>query len=61
MHSRSKHFDLDLHFVCDRVQQHQAHIVHLPERFQVATILTKPLSTVFFIKFRHKLKVESQV
>ena len=57
-HSRSKHFELDLHFLRDRVQQHQTHLVHLPGIFEVVDILTKPLSTISFIKFRHKLKVE---
>ena len=33
MHSRTKHFELDLHFVRDYVQQHKISLVHLPARF----------------------------
>jgi len=57
MHSRTKHFELDLHFVRDYVQQHKISLVHLPARFQVADILTKAISGLAFLGFRCKLMV----
>jgi len=59
MHSRTKHFELDLHFVRDHVQQQHVSLVHLPARFQVADILTKPTSKPSFTAFRTKLMVRS--
>jgi len=56
-HSSSKHFELDLHFVRDYVQQQRLQLTHLPSRFQVADILTKPLSSSSFCSFRDKLMV----
>lgn len=44
-HSKSKHFELDLHFVCDQVQQK---LVCLLDQYQVSDILTKSLFRVFF-------------
>ena len=57
LHSRSKHFELDLHFVRDRVQHKQLLVVHLPSQFQIADVLTKPLSGTMFQKFKDKLRV----
>ena len=57
LHSRSKHFELGLHFVRDRVQRKQLLVVHLPSQFQLADVLTKPLSETMFQKFKDKLKV----
>jgi len=37
MHLQTKHFELDLHFVRDHVQQKRVSLVHLPTRFQVET------------------------
>ena len=57
LHSRSKHFELDLHFVHDRVQHKQMLVVHLPSQFQITDVLTKPLSGTMFQKFKNKLRV----
>jgi len=57
LHSRSKHFELDLHFICDRVQHKQLLVVHLPSQFQIVDVLTKPLSGTMFQKFKNKLQV----
>ena len=59
MHSRTKHFELDLDFVRDHVQQQHVSLVHLPARFQVADILKKPISKSSFTAFRTKLMVRS--
>jgi len=57
MHSRSKHFELDLHFVRDYVQDKCLILLHLPTQFQVADILTKPVSRASFHSFKRKLRV----
>jgi len=57
MHSRSKHFDLDLHFVRDYVQDKRLILLHLPVQFQVANILTKLVSGASFHNFKRKLRV----
>jgi len=48
LHSRSKHFELDLHFVRDRVQRKQLLVIHLPSQFQLVDVLTKPLLGTMF-------------
>ncbi len=54
MHSKTKHFELDLHFVRDQVRNKK---IHLPARFQVADPLTKPVSGILFLHVRDKLMV----
>ena len=51
MQSKFQHFELDLLFVHNWMQQRLAHLVHIPRRFQLIDILTKPLSSSMFLKF----------
>jgi len=64
MHSKTKHFDLDIHFVRDSIKQKQLHLTHIPRTTQIANILTKianiltkSLSASSFHSFRNKLMV----
>jgi len=57
LHSQSKHFEIDLHYVCDFVQQKHLKLVHLLAKYQVAYLLTKPLSGASFLYFPDKLIV----
>jgi len=57
MHSRSKHFEIDIHFVRDHVQQKHVSLIHLPARFQLADVFTKPISGPSFTSARPKLMV----
>jgi len=57
MHSRSKHFELDLYFVRNYVHDKHLTILHLRAQFQLADILTKPISDTSFLSFKHKLRV----
>jgi len=57
LHSKTKHFELDLHFVRDHIQHQCACLTHIPARFQVADILTKPILGASFTTFRDKLMV----
>jgi len=55
MHSRTKHFELDLHFIRDKVKHKQVFVRHIPARFQIADAFTKPISGSAFHDFRQKL------
>ncbi|KAM6543549.1 hypothetical protein CsatB_007996 [Cannabis sativa] len=57
-HQRTKHIEVDLHFVRDKVLDHTLDIRHLSVDHQTAYILTKPLPQVQFAKFRDKLTLK---
>nr|KYP36807.1 Copia protein [Cajanus cajan] len=57
LHSRTKHMELDIHFVREKVVSKNLIVQHVPAFAQVADILTKPLSSTFFCNLRDKLKV----
>jgi len=57
MHSKTKYFELDLHFVRDQVQKQKIQLLHLPARFQVNDPLTKPVSGILFLHVRDKLMI----
>ena len=61
LHSRTKHFDLDLYFVRDKVAQKQAFVVNIPSFEQVVDILTKSLSFNHFNLFKSKLRLSSKL
>nr|GEU68354.1 ribonuclease H-like domain-containing protein [Tanacetum cinerariifolium] len=56
-HQRSKHIEIDIHFVRDFVASRQVRVLHVPSRFQYANISTKGLPTSLFIEFRSSLNV----
>ncbi|GJU23833.1 ribonuclease H-like domain-containing protein [Tanacetum coccineum] len=56
-HQRTKHIEIDIHFVCDFVASGQVRVLHVPSRFQYADIFTKGLPTALFIEFRSSLNV----
>ncbi|KAF9672513.1 hypothetical protein SADUNF_Sadunf11G0050100 [Salix dunnii] len=43
-HSRMKHIQIDLHFVCDLVQKVTLTVQHVHTQDELANLLTKPLS-----------------
>ena len=57
LHARTKHIELDVHFIRDRVLAKQLDLRHVPSVDQVADILTKPLSLQFFARLRNKLGI----
>jgi len=59
-HSKSKHIELDVHYVRDKVLGKELEIRYIPTEEQVADVLTKPLSFSKFSFFRSKLNVVSR-
>ncbi|KAK6131700.1 hypothetical protein DH2020_034567 [Rehmannia glutinosa] len=57
LHARTKHIELDLYFVREKVQQHLLEIRHVPAVDQIADIFTKANSSATFCLMRDKLKV----
>jgi len=58
-HARTKHVEVDYHFVCDRVAKREIQVRFISSKDQLADVLTKPLPPVSFAYFRSKLRVES--
>ena len=58
-HSRSKHVELDIHFVRDKVLAKELDVHYVPSLHQLADGLTKPLPETHFCDIRSKLGVIS--
>ena len=56
-HARTKHIEVDYHFVRERVARKQLEIKFVPSRDQVADGFTKPLSTRQLENFKHNLNL----
>nr|GEZ36588.1 ribonuclease H-like domain-containing protein [Tanacetum cinerariifolium] len=56
-HQRTKHIEIDTHFVRDMVQTGHIRVLHVPYRYQYADIFTKGLPTALFEDFRSILSV----
>ncbi|GJS79440.1 ribonuclease H-like domain-containing protein [Tanacetum coccineum] len=56
-HQRTKHIEIDIHFVRDMVKAGHVRILHVPSRFQYADIFTKGLPSTLFEDFRSNLSV----
>ena len=58
-HQHSKHIEIDLHFVRERVAIGDLKVLHVPTSSQFADIFTKGLPSSVFRKFRTSLNVLS--
>ncbi|GJR24828.1 ribonuclease H-like domain-containing protein [Tanacetum coccineum] len=56
-HQRTKHIEIDIHFVRDMVKAGNVRVLHVPSRFQYADIFTKGLPSALFEDFRSSLSV----
>nr|GEX26061.1 ribonuclease H-like domain-containing protein [Tanacetum cinerariifolium] len=56
-HHRTKHIEIGIHFVRDKVAADHVRVLHVPLRFQYADIFTKGLSYPLFADFRFSLSV----
>lgn len=58
-HRRSKHVEVDYHFVQERVASHQLEVRPISMKDQVADIMIKALPMTLFSKFRDNLNLVS--
>ncbi|KAJ9555239.1 hypothetical protein OSB04_009853 [Centaurea solstitialis] len=58
-HQRTKHIELDIHFVREKVQRGQVRVLHVSSRYQIADIFTKGLPRILFEDFRSSLSIRS--
>ncbi|GKE19474.1 ribonuclease H-like domain-containing protein, partial [Tanacetum coccineum] len=56
-HQRTKHIEIDIHFVRDLVGAGEVRVLHVPSRYQFADIFTKGLPSALFGEFRTSLSV----
>ncbi|GJS46431.1 ribonuclease H-like domain-containing protein, partial [Tanacetum coccineum] len=56
-HQRTKHIEIDIHFVRDMVKAGHVWVLHVPSRFQYADIFIKGLLSALFEDFRSSLSV----
>lgn len=56
-HQRTKHVEIDLHFVRERVALGDVRVLHVPSSSQYADIFTKGLPSTLFLDFRSSLNI----
>jgi hypothetical protein len=56
-HQRTKHIEIDIHFVREKVARGQVRVLHVPSRYQIADIFTKGLPLQLFEDFRDSLNI----
>ena len=56
-HQRTKHIEIDIHFVRERIRMGEVRVFHIPSTLQYADIFTKGLPSSLFISFRSSLGV----
>ncbi|GJU77538.1 ribonuclease H-like domain-containing protein [Tanacetum coccineum] len=56
-HQRTKHIEIDIHFVRDKVATGHVRVLHVPSRYQYADIFTKGLPSSLFTEFQTSLSV----
>lgn len=56
-HHRTKHVEIDIHFVRERVALGLIRVLHVPSSQQYADIFTKGLPTSLFEEFRNSLSI----
>jgi hypothetical protein len=56
-HRRTKHIEIDIHFVREKVALGQVWVLHVPSSHQFADIMTKGLPVQLFTDFRSSLCV----
>ena len=56
-HQRTKHIEMDIHFVREKVAKGEVRVLHVPSRYQIADIFTKGLPRILFDDFRASLSI----
>ncbi|GJU05103.1 ribonuclease H-like domain-containing protein [Tanacetum coccineum] len=60
-HQRTKHIEIDIHFVPDKVTKVQVRVLHVTSRYQYADIFTNGLPLALFEELRTSLSVHSSL
>jgi hypothetical protein len=50
-HRRTKHVEIDIHFIWEKVAHGELRVIHMPTQLQFADIMTKGLPTTVFEEF----------
>jgi hypothetical protein len=58
-HQCTKHVEIDLHFMQERVDIGDVHVLHVPTISQITYIFTKGLPTAVFSQFRSSINIRS--
>jgi len=56
-HQRTKHIELDIHFIRKKVARGQVRVLHVPSRHQIVDVFTKGLPLILFQDFRDSLSI----
>ena len=56
-HQRTKHIEIDIHFVREKVARGEVRVLHVPSCHLMADIFTKGLPLILFEDFRDSLNV----
>ncbi|KAH9649096.1 retrovirus-related pol polyprotein from transposon RE1 [Citrus sinensis] len=56
-HAKTKHIELDVHFIREKVTGKQVEIKYVPSEWNIADVLTKPMAYSFFNYYRDKLNI----
>lgn len=56
-HQRTKHVEIDIHFVREKVAMGQVKVIHVPSSLQFADVFTKSLPRLLFHHFKSSLTV----
>lgn len=56
-HQRTKHIEIDLHFIREHVALGHVRVLHMPSWSQAADIFTKGLPSSLFLDFRSSLNI----
>ncbi|PKU77504.1 putative mitochondrial protein [Dendrobium catenatum] len=59
-HARTKHIEIDYHFISDHIKAGDLNIIHISSAHQIADILTKSLPKERFLHLRNKLNIRSK-
>ena len=57
LYDKTKHIEIQYHYICDMVQRGDIKLRHVGTYEQLADVLAKPLSHVKFEHFRDKLGI----
>ena len=58
-HSRTKHIEIAIHFVREKVEAKELEVRYVPTEFQIADVFTKPLAATRFEVLKNKLIISS--